>query len=83
MTDIEMESQTRECAYAIWEAEGRPEGRAVEHWLAAEATCRPRAQSRARRTRTSTSGSVAAKRSPRKTSTPRKTKTAAGASENG
>jgi hypothetical protein len=24
-------------AYALWEAEGRPEGRAAEHWLKAEA----------------------------------------------
>jgi hypothetical protein len=24
------------CAYYIWEAEGRPEGRAVDHWLQAE-----------------------------------------------
>lgn len=25
------------CALGIWEAEGRPEGRAHEHWLLAEA----------------------------------------------
>ena len=25
------------CAQGIWEAEGRPEGRALEHWLLAEA----------------------------------------------
>ncbi|MBI5684664.1 MAG: DUF2934 domain-containing protein [Verrucomicrobia bacterium] len=25
------------CAYAIWEKEGRPNGRAVEHWLQAQA----------------------------------------------
>jgi hypothetical protein len=24
------------CAYSIWEKEGHPEGREVEHWLAAE-----------------------------------------------
>lgn len=24
------------CAYLIWESEGRPEGRAVEHWILAE-----------------------------------------------
>jgi len=24
------------CAYYIWEAEGRPEGRAIDHWLQAE-----------------------------------------------
>jgi len=28
------------CAYAIWEKEGRPEGRQVEHWLEAEAQIR-------------------------------------------
>jgi hypothetical protein len=27
----------RERAFAIWEAEGRPEGRNVAHWLRAEA----------------------------------------------
>jgi hypothetical protein len=27
-------------AYSIWENEGRPEGRAVEHWLQAEARLR-------------------------------------------
>jgi hypothetical protein len=75
VTDIEMQSQTRESAYAIWEAEGRPEGRAVDHWLAAEATCRPPVQSRARRTGSSASDGGTAKRSARKTSTARKTKT--------
>ncbi len=76
MTDIEMESQTRESAYAIWEAEGRPQGRDVEHWLAAEATCRPPAQSRVRRARSSASDGGTAKRSAGKTST-RKPKTGA------
>ena len=28
--------QTRERAYQIWEEEGRPEGREVDHWLQAE-----------------------------------------------
>jgi hypothetical protein len=71
VTDIEMESQTRESAYAIWEAEGRPEGRDVEHWLAAEATCQPAVQSRVRRVRSSASDGGTAKRSARKTSTPK------------
>lgn len=44
MTEAEIESQTRMRAYAIWETEGCPEGRAVDHWLAAEAMSRPRAQ---------------------------------------
>lgn len=31
------EQQIRERAYVLWEGEGRPEGRAVEHWRRAEA----------------------------------------------
>ncbi len=31
------ELRTRERAYAIWQAEGCPEGRDMAHWLAAEA----------------------------------------------
>jgi hypothetical protein len=34
MTD--REHQVRECAYYLWEAEGRPEGRAQMHWTMAE-----------------------------------------------
>jgi hypothetical protein len=30
------ESRTRLRAYAIWEREGRPEGRHVEHWFLAQ-----------------------------------------------
>ena len=30
------EQATRERAYAIWEQEGRPEGRSLAHWLQAE-----------------------------------------------
>lgn len=26
----------RECAYLIWNSEGKPEGRELEHWLEAE-----------------------------------------------
>jgi hypothetical protein len=82
VTDIEIESQTRVRAYAIWEAEGRPEGRAVDHWLAAEAECRPSAQrrarvSRARRTSSSTADGVAMKQPAR--SATRRTKTTAAA----
>ncbi|WFU06114.1 DUF2934 domain-containing protein (plasmid) [Rhizobium sp. CB3171] len=32
----DLEKEIRERAYAIWENEGRPEGRAVEHWERAE-----------------------------------------------
>jgi hypothetical protein len=41
--DPKVETETRPsaeeiaaCAYLIWEQEGRPEGRAVEHWIQAE-----------------------------------------------
>lgn len=33
---IETEQQIRERAYAIWEREGRPAGRHLEHWATAE-----------------------------------------------
>ena len=45
---IDFDSWTRLRAYEIWESEGRPEGRALEHWLAAQATCRSPAKSRTR-----------------------------------
>jgi hypothetical protein len=80
VTDIEIESKTRDQAYAMWEAEGRPEGRAVDHWLAAEAKCQPDRQSEARanrlrRTSSGTMDGAPVKRS-RSASTARKTKTA-------
>ena len=36
----------RERAYALWESEGRPAGREVEHWLRAEAELAPAAPRR-------------------------------------
>ena len=33
----ERERTIRERAYAIWEQEGRPDGRSLAHWLQAEA----------------------------------------------
>jgi len=30
------EEQIREVAYAIWEEEGRPEGKDLEHWFTAK-----------------------------------------------
>jgi len=36
----EMEQVISVRAYALWEAEGRPDGRALNHWLAAEQECR-------------------------------------------
>ena len=34
MSDRDM--QVRECAYYLWEAEGRPQGRSDMHWRMAE-----------------------------------------------
>ena len=33
---MEREEQIRRLAYSIWEREGYPEGRDIEHWLKAE-----------------------------------------------
>ena len=30
------EQTTRETAYFLWESDGRPEGKALEHWLKAQ-----------------------------------------------
>ncbi len=32
-----LRKEIEERAYALWESEGRPEGRALDHWLQAEA----------------------------------------------
>jgi len=37
MSDDKPEVVVRERAYAIWEREGRPDGRSLAHWLKAEA----------------------------------------------
>jgi len=34
------DEQVRARAYAIWEQEGRPEGKSLDHWLQAEAEIR-------------------------------------------
>ena len=34
--DPELRRMIEERAYALWEANGRPEGRALDHWLQAE-----------------------------------------------
>ena len=47
MTGWRHDQQIRERAYQIWEAAGRPEGEALEHWLQAEAEI-GRAAARAR-----------------------------------
>jgi hypothetical protein len=33
---IDILQRIRECSYQIWEQEGRPEGRHLDHWLQAE-----------------------------------------------
>jgi hypothetical protein len=38
-----------ELAQSIWEAEGQPEGKALEHWLQAEAQLRVEKEAKARR----------------------------------
>jgi Protein of unknown function (DUF2934) len=43
----EMEQVISLRAYALWEAEGRPDGRALNHWLAAERECRTPAETAA------------------------------------
>lgn len=34
--DYKMQEQVAERAYSLWQAEGCPEGRDLDHWLAAE-----------------------------------------------
>ncbi len=36
---MEREEKIRSIAYSIWEKEGYPEGRQMEHWLKAETIC--------------------------------------------
>ncbi len=38
-TSVASKDEIRGRAYSLYLAEGRPEGREVEHWLAAEADC--------------------------------------------
>jgi hypothetical protein len=87
-TDHEIESKTRYRAYAIWEAEGRPDGRAMDHWLAAEREFRPaigspvvEATARATKPRRRTSNGIPAEGSSRPASTARRKKAAAAAGE--
>jgi hypothetical protein len=41
MTDSDREQEIARRAYALWEEEGRPEGREKEHWTRAEAEVAP------------------------------------------
>ncbi|MDB6137577.1 MAG: hypothetical protein JWO94_649 [Verrucomicrobiaceae bacterium] len=38
-SDLSSDEEIRDRAYALYLAEGCPEGRAMDHWLAAEADC--------------------------------------------
>jgi hypothetical protein len=40
MGDTNLTERIRQCAYEIWESEGRPLGRDMAHWLRAEARIR-------------------------------------------
>ena len=46
--DRDKEQAVREMAYFIWEREGRPDGRAQDHWMRAviEALCEERSRDR-------------------------------------
>lgn len=59
-TDIEVR------AYHIWEQEGRPQGRQLDHWLRAEQEFSPAQPRRAAQKATSTAKTVA-RSAPRKT----------------
>jgi hypothetical protein len=78
VTEVEIESQIRHRAYAIWEAEGRPHGRALEHWLAAEAKLQPPVPPRARASRARRTASPAVGAPARATARRTKTSFAAG-----
>lgn len=55
------EEQIRACAQRIYETEGRPEGKAMEHWLKAESQCRAelKAQAGSAQKKTSTKSAPA------------------------
>jgi hypothetical protein len=55
-------------AYEIWEAEGRPDGRATDHWIKAEAILRDGApvESAPREAAPATTGKPTATRAPRR-----------------
>jgi hypothetical protein len=55
-----LELRIRERAHAIWEREGRPEGREVEHWHMAAAEIAAEVAP-ARKTRTKAAGATEAK----------------------
>ena len=74
-TAIEERIRTR--AYELWEAEGRPSGREVEHWLQAAQELAAEQRRSAPRTRTPrTVAATPAKRTPAKRTTATATATA-------
>jgi hypothetical protein len=54
-------------AYELWERAGRPEGRALEHWLQAESECAGQKPARPRARRATTAASDATPRARRTT----------------
>lgn len=46
-----LEEEIAKRAYAIWEQEGRPKGREMEHWLRAEAELKAPKPTKGKRTR--------------------------------
>jgi len=58
------EQAIRERSYFIWEREGRPEGRNVEHWLLAESEVRAEPKAAKAATRGKAQPAAAAKAAP-------------------
>jgi len=58
------EKAIRELSYFIWEREGRPEGRNLEHWLLAETELRAEPKAAKAATRAKAQPAAAAKSSP-------------------
>jgi hypothetical protein len=52
-------------AYELWECAGRPEGRALEHWLQAESECAGAKTVRSKAKRAANAAPGAAPRAPR------------------
>lgn len=48
LVHLNLDDQIRRQAYYLWQAEGCPDGHALDHWLAAEETVRRRQREGAR-----------------------------------
>ena len=47
MAEMDISQQIRERAYTLWQADGCPDGQAMDYWLAAEAEVTPVVATRA------------------------------------